>query len=421
MPRDGDDDSPIIKLVNLLLLDMIKKQRSMARVRVDGPTELWSEGAWAEEMTPPMKIRPAMIDRLKEMADIPDDAPLRFESKIRLIVGIDLARTYDLDVLYSRSDGGGVIVVAQHEVTPAWLPSNEDVMHKASVLLSHASDALAREDARARVREAVERVKGQGGRGWFLRSAASVCTGVGIYDDALEYLGETRKLHAKYPAALVDIDVQTGIVYVETNRAKEAEAIFMRALAIAESLPRPNFYEVFVLLQVAQLALDRADVAAAEATLARIDATIELLLGPKSVARLIARPAQVRVMRERGDVAGAETLAVSSMRASEDGGLVGEAENLRAELAEIALARGDANGAIEHLRTILQLPSRSPTRARIYATLSRAQRAVGHDVDAVTSLRAARALTEGSLASDHPVRVEVERELATLTATAPYR
>ncbi len=414
----SDDDPPVVKLVNLLLLNVIKKQKAMARVRVDGPTELWSDGAWVEEMTPPATLRPAMIDRLKEMAEIPEDAPLRFESKIRLITGPQ--RTHDFDVAYSRSEGGGVIVVARHEITPTWLPSNEDVMHKASVLLSHASD-LARDDARARVREAVERVKEQGAYGWFLRAAAQTCIDLGIYDDALAYLALARKLHADKPTSLVDIDVQTGVVYVETNRPKEADSAFTRALAIAESLPRPNFYEVFALLQVAQLALDRTDIAAAEATLARIDATIELLLGPKSLARLIARAAHVRVMRERGDAGGAETLAVASMREAEDGGLVGEAESLRAELAEIALARGDASAAIEHLRTILQLPSRSPTRARIYSTLSRAQRAVGRDADAMSSLRSAIALVDGALAPDHPLRIDVERDLATLTATTPYR
>jgi tetratricopeptide (TPR) repeat protein len=397
---------------------MIKKQLTMARVRVDAPTELWSEGAWVVEMTPPAKLRPAMIDRLKEMAEIPDDAPLRFESKIRLITGPQ--RIHDFDVVYSRSEGGGVIVVARHEVTPTWLPSNEDVMHKASVLLSHAND-LARDDARASVREAVERVKDQGAHGWFLRGAAQTCIDLGIYDDALAYLALARKLHTDRPTGLVDIDVQTGVVHVETNRTKDAESAFRRALAIAESLPRPNFYEVFVLLQVAQLALDRADFTAAEATLARIDRATELLLGPKSLARLIARAAHVRAMRERGDVGGAETLAVASMREAEEGGLVGEAESLRAELAEIALARGDANAAIEHLRTILQLPSRSPTRARIYFALSRAQRAVGRDADAVSSLRSAVALVDGALAPDHPVRIDVERDLATLTATTPYR
>ena len=40
---------------------------------------------------------------------------------------------------------------------------------------------------------------------------------------------------------------------------------------------------------------------------------------------------------------------------------------------------------------------------------------------AVSSLRAARALVEESLAADHPLRVEIERDIATLTATTPYR
>ena len=417
--REPPDDPPIVKLVNMAILNMLKKERPMARIRVDGPTEYWTDGAWVEEMDPPQKIRLPMIDRVREMAQIPDDAPLRFESKIRLHLG--KGRKVDLDVIYSNSKGGGVAVLAHHELRPDWLPSNEDVMRKAEILISHASDTLTREDARARVHEAVERVKNQAAYAWFLRFAARTCTDMGIYDDALEYLSTARNLLAGEKTAMLDAEVQTGATFAETNRAKEAKTAFERALAIAETLPRPNFYEVWALMPLAQLALDGGDVPGAEATLARIDATIELLLGPGTLARLLPRALQVRVMRERGDAAGAEALALASMREADEGGLVSEAEALREELGEIALGRGDAKAAIEHLREVLQLPSRSPMRARTYATLARAQRAIGCDPDAVSSLRAAAALVDGALAPDHPVRLEVERDLATLTATAPYR
>jgi len=417
--REPEDDPPIVKLVNMAILNMLKKELSMLRVRVDGPTEYWTDGVWVTEFDPPEKLRPAMIDRIKEMALIDDDAPLRFEAKIRLHLG--KARKVDLDVLYSQSEGGGVAVVTVHDVRPDRLPSNEDVMRKAEILVSHATDAIPREDARARLREAVERVQNQAAHPWFLRFVARTAADIGLYDDALEYLATAQELLAGEPTSLLDVEVQKGAVFAETNRLKEARSAFERALAIAEGLPRPNFYEVWAQFHLAQLALDRGDVAEAEATLARVDAIIETLLGPKTAARLIARAAQIGVLRERGDAAGAETLAVASLREAEERGLVSEAEALREQLAEIALARGDAKAAIEHLREVLQLPSRSPKRARTYATLARAQRAVGRDADAISSLRAAGALADGALGPDHPVRIEVERDLATLTATAPYR
>jgi tetratricopeptide (TPR) repeat protein len=421
MPREPPEDSPVDKLVNMLLIDMIKKKIPLVRVRADGPVEEWTGSAWkATTMTtPPAKVRPAMIDRLKEMADIPDDAPLRFESIIRLMTAP--ASKYNVDVVYSRSEGGGVVVLAMHELVPDMPKSDEDVMQKASILLSHASDAPTRDDVRSRVREALHRVKDQPARAWLLRRAASTCLDAGIYDDALEYLALARELHADLKVILVDIDAQMGVAFVETNRLKEAEAVYRRALDVAESLPRPSFYEIYIRLRLAQLALEKNELDAAEAELARLDGAIELLLGPKSLARILPRAAQVRLMRERGDAAAAETLAIASMREAEDGGLVGEADDLRVELAEIALGRGDANSAIDHLREVLQLPSRSPMRARIYTTLARAQRAIGRDADATSSLRAAVSLADGALAPDHPLRIEAERELATLTATAPYR
>ena len=417
MPRELEDDA-IVKLVNMILIQMIKKKSRMVRVRADGPTEEWIDGAWVQMTSPPAKVLPAMLDRLKDMADMPDDAPLRFEAVIRLILG---TTKYNMDVLYSRSQGGGVVVVTPHELAPETPPSNDDVMQKAFILLSHASDAGARDEVRARVRDAVHRVKDQPARRWLLRTAASTCADAGIYDDALEYLALARTANAGHATSLVDIEAQIGTALAETHRWTEAEAAYRRALAIAESLPRPNFYEAYALLRLVQLAIDRGDVAGAQADLERTDAKIDLLLGPKTLARVLPRAARVRVMRERGDATGAEALATESLREAEEGGLVGEAEDLREQLGEIALARGDAKAAIDHLREVLQLPSRSPMRARVYTALARAQRAIGRDADAVSSLRAARALVDGSFAADHPVRVEVERDLATLTATAPYR
>jgi tetratricopeptide (TPR) repeat protein len=417
MPHDPNDDPPVVKLVNLFLLNMLKKKLPMARYR-SGSVEYWTDGAWVEEGSPPTKLHVPMLDRLKEMADIPEDAPLRFLTKIHLMLG--QGRKVDLDVVYSRNPSGGVAIVTQHALRPERLPSNEDVCKKAQILLSHASDALAREDARARVREAVERVKDQGAYAWFLRQAASTCTDIGLYGDALDYLARARKLDEEDHATLLIVDVQTGIALGEMNRPKDAKAAFDRALAIAETLPRPNIYEVWTLLALARMQLAGGDVTGAEAALARADATTELMLGPKSLARLILAASQVRVMRER-DAAAAETFATASLQEAEEEGLVPESEDLRTELGEIALARGDAKAAIEQLREVLQLPSRSPMRARVYTTLARAQRAIGRDADALSSLRSATALVDGALAPDHPIRIEIDRDLATLTATAPYR
>jgi len=295
------------------------------------------------------------------------------------------------------------------------------VMKKAFILVRHAEDAADRGEARARVREAMARVEDQPARKWLARRAAQTCKGAGIYDDAFEWFALARELNAEDPRALVDIESERAIALVETNRIAEGEEVLKGALRIAESIPRPNVYSTYPLLQLAKLALEKHDLAAAEANLARVDAIMNELVGAKTAVGILPRATQVRLLCEQGEAARAETLAVASIDAAEEYGLYVEAQYLREELAEIMLARGDANAAVEQLRAILELPSRSPMRARVYSMLARAQRANGRDADAVSSLRAAAALVDGSLAGDHPLRIEVERELATLTAAVPYR
>ena len=419
MAPEANDDPPVVKLVNLILLQMIKKKTRAVRVRADAPQEEWNGETWVEMLDAPAKLRVPMIERLLVMAEIPDDAPIRFDARIRLRVAPH--SDFDFDVTYTRSRGGGVVLILLEDTVRDNSGSNGDLMQKALIQLGHAEDALARDDVRARVRDAVARVKEDPGRKWFLRTAARTCMASGLYEDALALLVAARPLNEDDPASLADVEAEIGVTLASANRMKEGEDHLRLALAIAGRPPRPHAFELYPLLQLARLELERENAPAAEAFLARVEAIAESLLGPATAVHLLARPVRVRALRERGDAAGAETLATASLREAEEIGLVSEAEDLREELGEMALARGDTKAAIDHLREVLQLPSRSPMRARTYTTLARAQRATGRDSDAVSSLRAAVALVDGALPHDHPLRIEVERELATLTAAVPYR
>jgi tetratricopeptide (TPR) repeat protein len=410
------EDSPIVRLVKMFLVEMVKTKKRAIRVRAGVGLDAWQEGAFAsaDMAQPPAKLHVAMIDRIKEMAAIPENAPLRFRSTIR-IVGSQRDKKYDFDVAYSRSDGGGAVVVAQTPVISD--EARSDGARYAWIQLDHADDALARDEVRARVREAIARVEDGADLKWLVRNAARTCHSAGLYDDALAYFARAASLFDD-PRVLVELEAQT---LAETHRARDGEESLRHALSIAETIERPHMYEVGPLIELAKLAQDRGAFAEAEAALTRADAVLESMFGAGSAACILPRPVRVRLMRERGDAIAAETLATSSLRDAERFELNDEADQLREELAEIALARGDAKGAVEQLRAVLRRPSREAMRAGVYAMMARAQRVLGRDVEALSSLRAAAALVDGALALDHPLRLDVERELATLTAVAPYR
>src|SRR6185312_8333282 len=201
----------------------------------------------------------------------------------------------------------------------------------------------------------------------------------------------------------------------------EAESWYERVLVTMESFPAPHLYVIDSLTRLAEVAIARHDLEAAERRLARAESLARGVFGAASAAFTRTRHARVRLALARGDVIAAESMATAGIDEAErfDFGYV--ANQLRYELADLALSRGDAAKAGVLAREILKVPSRHPHRARAYALLARSHRAAGNEADALAALRAAASLSSGALAGDHPIRVDVERELALLGAPSPYR
>ncbi|HEY1959400.1 MAG TPA: hypothetical protein VGH28_27505 [Polyangiaceae bacterium] len=392
------------------------------RACADPTLESYTASGWAPfEMSPPRKISEHLIWRLKHMAEIPVDAALAWNGRIRLILGPAPRRTEkDFDVHFSRGKDGLTLVMALVPV-PEDKPHDAERWRRASVLLNHAEDAPTRDAVLSLVREATTLVPdGDDARGSVLRRAAWVCVQSGLHAEALALFGLALS-DASNVRVRADLEHCIGAIHEENRRLVDAKAWYARALATAQEAPLPLLDSIAPLFDFADVAMKENDLAAAEEWLARAEALVADVLGPTSAAFVVTRARRAELLQLRGEVSEAERVAAEALEDASRYRLDDEAHELRRRLAELALVRGDAACAVAHVRTILGAPSRHPMRARDYSVLARAHRELGKDDEALAALRSASALVEGAFASDHPLCVEIERERAQLTARSPYR
>ncbi len=420
-----EQDEPLVRLTNMILVTMVRNAASCIRVRSDGEPviERYDDGAWtpfADFGKPPAKIREPIIWRLKFMAEIAPEAAWIVGARFGVVVGAGGSSLHDYDVCFSRSLPGSRIVVSRMPTRFGWRTFAEHV-RRARILLAHADDATARDEVLARVREAIALVpEGDGARPSVLQTAAATCGRAGLFEEALSILRRALPI-AEDARERSAAESTIGLLHEDNGELDEAATYYARALATAETIAGPHVYESAPLIGLGDVATLRGDFASAEKHLARAEALASDVFGVTSVAMMLTRPARVRLLRARGDAAGAESLATRELAIATRFELAQVGEELRTELAELALSRLDARAAVAHVRAILQVPSRHPGRARAYTILARALHSLGDDAEAFSALRAALALTSDVLASDHPIRVEVEREFALISAASPYR
>jgi type IV pilus assembly protein PilB len=97
---DGAEDAPVVKLVNLVLVDAIKKGASDIHVEPyekDFRVRFRIDGVLYEVMRPPFKLRNAIISRLKIMADL-DIAERRLPQDGRIKLKLGKGREMDFRV-----------------------------------------------------------------------------------------------------------------------------------------------------------------------------------------------------------------------------------------------------------------------------------------------------------------------------------
>jgi tetratricopeptide (TPR) repeat protein len=369
--------------------------------------------------TMPEKIREPVIWRLKYMASIEREATLTFGVKLRMIFGPGAARMHDYDVCYSRTESGSCIVVSRVP-TVFGARSNATLGRRAWAMLRHAEETTSRDEALARVREAVDVLPDtDGSRVDLLQTAASTCGRAGLFDESLSLVNRALALASESVRERVFLEHTKAFLYQETRKLDDAAAWYARAITTAETMNAPHIHAARPLLAFADLAMELGDLDAAEERLARAEATLSNTFGFQSAAFFDTRDVRAKLLRLRGDAKSAETIATEGLAASLRFEL--DSDAYRSELAELALARGDARAALPHLRAILQTPSRYPGRAHVYVMLARALRSLGNDTEALSALRAASALVTDVFAHDHPTNQDIERELAQLTAASPYR
>lgn len=104
-----EEDAPIVKLVNVILANSIKKNAARVNLRWDDVSfVVWFEvdGAEVQEMKPPLKLQRAVLARIRRMADLPGDGQgvLRFKGAgKRAEVFLVSCRAADRQVILERS------------------------------------------------------------------------------------------------------------------------------------------------------------------------------------------------------------------------------------------------------------------------------------------------------------------------------
>jgi tetratricopeptide (TPR) repeat protein len=439
-PDDVSQDSPIVRLANMLIINAIKRGASHVRVRsgVGGAAEERKGGVWENTVpsTPP-KLWSPVVDRLKFMSNIPPDVVTQFAARMRLVFGESKwgPSERDFDVTCAATPTGAVIVLGLMPQLGRFLspasPELEARVAEADARLATASVASERGDhdaVRRGMREAVADASamGAGARdhaAYFLRRAASVALRAGLDEDAVELLervvGLIAGLEPSDPAEIVGVERSLGNAYAALDRFDEAQPHFERAMQAAEAFGPENGLLVFALSSAGRCCARRGDLARAERLLERAEAVAEVLVGADS-SLLLPRLELARIRRER-DAAGSMEATRRVLVLAESFEDDWMSEQALGDLAEAELARGDLQAAAEHARLAIALAGPHPRSLRLFTMRARALSGLDRRSEALVVLRAAAEIARACRAPAHPDRVAIEGELTAVERSSPYR
>ena len=437
-PDDGSQDSPIVRLANMFIINWLKGRASHLLVRggVAGAAEVREGGVWKTAgMSGRPKIWAPVIDRLKFMSGIDPEAVTRCGERMRLKLGSNAADARDFDVMCAATPAGDVIVLRLMPELGRFLsvasPGLKAKVAEAEARLAAAHGAGEQGDhdaVRRGMREAVAdaNAMGEGAKDHaasFLRSAAAVALSAGLEEDAIELLlhvlGLIAGLEPADPSQIVDVELALGDAYEALDRFDEAQAHFERAMQSAEAFGPENGLVVLALSSAGRCCARRGDLARAERLLERAEAVAEVLVGVDS-SLLLPRLELARIRRERDATASiAETRRVLVL--AESFGDDWMSEQALGDLAEAELARGDLEAAAEHARLAIALAGPHPRSLRLYTMRARALSGQDRRSEALAVLRVAADIARACRAPAHPDRVAIEGELAAAERSSPYR
>jgi tetratricopeptide (TPR) repeat protein len=422
---DGEGDEHI-SIASELTGAMIRANAETMRVRTDARpmVETWGASGWTPlpgANDPPTNVREPILWALKLMGNVEVDSVTSLGTTFHVYAGATVEPTdpREYDVSFSRTDSGATILFSRVP-TVFGRRSDEAMWRRGVAQLAHAEEATDRAQVLARVRELVATFSpNDGGRVAMLQSAVAVCGRAFLFDEAHAIVD--LAMPAAHVRERLNLETTKGMLYARTDRPDEAVRWLERAIATAETLNAPHVHAAKPLLELADVEMDRDDLDAAERAVARAEALRSSVFGTGSAAFVETRAIRVVLLRVRGEAQAAEKTAREALAAATRFAQGDEIELHRLELADLAMMRGDAREAISHLRAILQTPSRSVQRVYAYKTLAGALKSAGDDVESLAALRSAGALAFELLPHDHALRLDIERELAQLGATTPYR
>lgn len=430
-------DSPIQRLVMMLVTDSIKRRASHLRVRTGGAGTLEElhGGTWSV-VTPsgadPMTW-PRVVWTLKHLAQVRPEKPAVCGAKIALALARSDGSAYlaDYDVTYALTPDGAAIVLASVPVSgesstrvdPATAELVDQSRHWVATARA-AVDRRALDEVRHGLR-AVAQIASSMGRAnaahsanaWL--SAASVAHVAGLHDDAIELLALAigAGITSARGRVLAEVTFATSLEALE--RFGEALPHQEAALAAAESLGPRTGLLVHALSDLARGWARAGDLRRAETLLVRADSIAESLLGQGS-AFLSPRIEVARLRRAR-DPSAAYT-AMSEVAALADAyGDDDTSENALRELGEMDLARGAPLEAADRLRRALALAKSHPRSVVLHSLLARALGAVDRTSEALAVLQAGASIAREALGATHPERVAIESALAHAERSSPYR
>jgi tetratricopeptide (TPR) repeat protein len=398
-----------------VLVTAIKSKTACFRVSRTSGVEAHDRGSWT-----PMpafrdmeaKLRLPIIQRLREMSRCDDS--LFYNCIFQVMDDDDVLHGFN--TCYARGASDAAIVLVRF--TPHEDVYDEKLWRRASTLLGQTEQARARDEVLSLVREAVAVVpEADGAFGYVLRDAGDHCARVGLFDASVAY--HERALALLDERHRTNLATTIGMTLENANRIDDAIRWYERAFAEAESVGPAH--GITPIDQLACAWMQQGDLDAAERHLARAEALSVNVFGAGAASEVTLRNSRVRILRARGENAAAEAIALDAHQQARRFGLADVAEGVEYELAELALARGDANAAVTYFREGLKAPGIHPFRAHYFVQLAKALHALGKREDALVALRSAAVIAEGALAHDHPIRIDLDRELALHGATSPYR